>query len=88
MLSGTTDSDAGRFRRDLPGILAEVVDAVGRDPVVLQDALHEHREIEHAGDRVVDLVRDAGGELSECMACQVAEVIERESWSAPVVMLS
>ena len=38
---------------------------LGRDAVVLQHALQQHGEVQDAGDRVVDLVRDAGGELSQ-----------------------
>jgi len=49
----------------LPEVLAEFLDAPRGDAVVLQHALHEHGEVEHAGDGVIDLVSHAGGELAE-----------------------
>ena len=58
-------ADARRLAGDLAEVLAEFVDAGGRDAVVLEHALQQHREVQDAGDRVVDLVRDAGGELAE-----------------------
>ena len=56
---------AGRLGDDLVEVLPELGLPPLRDAVVLQDPLHEHREVEDAGERVVDLVRDARRELAE-----------------------
>ena len=56
---------ARRFLRHLGQILAEFRYAPGRNAVLFEDALHKHAEVEHARDGVVDLVRDARGELPQ-----------------------
>ena len=62
---GDDSSHARGLVGDLPEVATEFFDASGGDSVVLEDSLHEHREVEHARDRVVDLVCDARRELPE-----------------------
>ena len=62
---GDDASRPGRLGGHLVEVLPELGLAPLRDAVVLQDPLHEHREVEDAGERVVDLVRHARRELAE-----------------------
>ena len=49
----------------LAQVLAKLLQAAGRNAVVLEHPLHQHGEVQHARDGVVDFVRHAGGKLAE-----------------------
>ena len=62
---GDNAAHPGGLIHHLRQVFAKLFDAVRRNAVVLQHALQQHGEVEHAGDGIVDLVRHAGRKLSQ-----------------------